>query len=87
MLYHVFDRYVMVLRLWTTTQSLTRIVEIPDGFGRHIDIFPPGDRIGKTRSWLKCLFVFEVFFHIATTLSKVAMYVFHSMSSLKPWAK
>lgn len=64
-------------------QSLIKIAELPEGFGRHIYIFAPADRIVKTRLWLKSLFVFEIFFHIATSLSKIAMYVFRSMLFLK----
>ena len=48
-------------------------VEIPNGFGRHIYIWGPVESIAKGRLWLKGLFVFEIFFHTATTLSKFAM--------------
>ena len=63
--------------------ALIRLTEIPDGFGRHIYIFAPDERVEKIRSWLKDLFVFEIFFHIATTLSKLAMYVLHSIPFLE----
>ena len=48
--------------------------EIPNGYGRHIYIWHPDDMIiYKKRLWLKGLFIFELFFHTSTTLSKFSM--------------
>ena len=49
------------------------LTEIPNGFGRHIDIFSPAQRVVNTRLWLKGLFVFQIMAHTATTLAKFAM--------------
>lgn len=86
MLYTLLDRYVWHVRISTIAKSLIKITEIPEGFGRHIYIFAPADRVGKTRVWLRDLFVFELFFHIATTLSKIAVYVLYSSSFPKLYA-
>ena len=85
-LYTLLDRYLLHCRTSTIPESLIKIAEIPYGFGRHIYIFAPADRVENTRVWLRDLFLFELFFHIATAFSKIAVYVLRPFSFLKPYA-
>ena len=82
MLHHMVDRYSVAFEISTAVGSLIAVAEIPNGFGRHIYIFGPVEGLEKTKSWMKGLFVFELVFHTATTLSKFAMYVLLAPSHL-----
>lgn len=73
MLYNTVDKYVSVFYNEGIAGLLIDTADIENGFGRHIYIFRPVDRLEKARLWLRCLFIFELFFHTATTLAKFAV--------------
>ncbi len=52
---------------------LISLAEIHNGLGRHIYVFGPVDGIERGKMVLKGLFVFEIFFHTATTFSKLSV--------------
>ena len=61
------------------------MVELRSGFGRHIYIYDdPVVRAEKAGSYLREQYVFEIFFHTATTLSKFAMFVLLSLEHSVP---
>ena len=71
-LHHFTVGCALVFPISMTVSWLIDVVEIHDGLGRHIDSLGP-DLDAKARLELKDEFVFELFFHTATGLSKFAM--------------
>ena len=47
--------------------------ELPNGYGRHIYIWPAAERLEKESHWRKDFFVFELFFHTAITICKFSV--------------
>ena len=73
MLRYIVHRYVSVLQIYLVIDVLIRLAEVRNGFGRHIYVFGPVDAIERGKIVLKGLFVFEIFFHTATTFSKLSV--------------
>ncbi|KAF6223058.1 hypothetical protein HO133_001110 [Letharia lupina] len=71
------DLLTVVALIFSTVCCIIWLIEIPNGFGRHIYVFGPVLSIEKGKLFLKGLFVFEIFFHTATTLSKFAILAFY----------
>lgn len=73
MLHHIVHRYVSVFQIYLVIAMLISLAEIHNGLGRHIYVFGPVDGIERGKMVLKGLFVFEIFFHTATTFSKLSV--------------
>ena len=72
--HNLADRYVLVRKIQTLIDKLIGASEIRNGYGRHIYLYDDlAERAKKQQLWLKGLFVFELLFHTATSLSKFAM--------------
>ncbi|KAL8821238.1 MAG: hypothetical protein Q9191_007351 [Dirinaria sp. TL-2023a] len=73
-----WDDYLTIVALiFSVVGVLIWLIELPNGYGRHIYIWEPEDRIAKGRRWLKGQFVFELFFHTSTSLAKFAVRPIH----------
>ncbi|KAL8977121.1 MAG: hypothetical protein Q9205_007013, partial [Flavoplaca limonia] len=53
------------------------ILELKNGYGRHIYIWGEVEGPLKMRQWRKILYVFELFFHTSTTLAKYSILAFY----------
>lgn len=69
-------RYILLSKcILSNVDPLIYSIELHNGFGRHIFIYSPDEQIIKASAWLRGLWVFELVFHTATTISKFAMLV------------
>ncbi|KAL8837151.1 MAG: hypothetical protein Q9176_005894 [Flavoplaca citrina] len=80
----VLTTIVVVLRLlsrklahagfwYSETIGPDPILELKNGYGRHIYIWGEVEGPLKMRQWRKILYVFELFFHTSTTLAKYSI--------------
>ena len=59
---------------------LIKVVELRNGYGRHVYVIPPQDLEEKMIAFLKVLWVFNLWIGISIVLSKLAMYVLLCLS-------
>ncbi|MDI1491216.1 MAG: hypothetical protein OHK93_002423 [Ramalina farinacea] len=72
------DVWAVIAMLFSNACIIILFCELPNGYGRHIYIWQPATELArKERSWLRTFFVFELFFHTATTLSKFSILAFY----------
>lgn len=54
---------------------LTQYAAVSRGLGQHLYVFGPEGAKHVVQEYLKVLFVFQLFFNLATGFTKLAMYV------------
>ena len=73
-LHHLVHWYVLQsCETSTAADPWLPCAELPNGYGRHIYIWPVNERLEKETRWRRDFFVFELFFHTAITICKLSV--------------